>query len=84
MNTTIFFIFGTLVGSGITALAFRLGANTFKMGVHVITEPPEDSPEEEALDELIPDSYNYDTYTYYIEDLEQEEDETDPTDRLPN
>ena len=51
------------------------------MGVHVITDPPEDSSEEEALDELIPDSYNYDTYTDYIEDLEQEDDE-DP--RLPN
>ena len=80
VNTTIFFIFGLILGSGITAIAFRRGANTFKMGVHVITDPPEDSPEDEALEELIPDSYNYDTYEDYIQELEQEdlEDETLP------
>ena len=80
VNTTIYFIFGLLLGSGITAFAFRLGANTFKMGVRIITDPPEDSPEEDELNELIPDSYNYDTYDDYIQELEQEdlEDETHP------
>jgi len=81
VNNTIFFISGLLIGSGITAIAFRLGADTFKMGIEIITDPPEDSPSDEDLDELIPDSYNYDTYTEYIEDLEQKEDE-DPN--LPN
>ena len=80
VNNTFFFIIGTLVGSGITAIAFRLGANTFKMGVEIITDPPEGSTEEDELDELIAESYNYDTYTNYIDDLEQEEDKDD----LPN
>lgn len=80
VNNTFFFIIGTLVGSGITAIAFRLGANTFKMGVEIITDPPEGKTEEDELDELITESYNYDTYTNYIDDLEQEEDKDD----LPN
>ena len=80
VNNTFFFIIGTLVGSGITAIAFRLGANTFKMGVEIITDPPEVNAEEDELDELIAESYNYDTYTNYIDDLEQEEDKDD----LPN
>jgi hypothetical protein len=80
VNNTFFFIIGTLVGSGITAIAFRLGANTFKMGVEIITDPSEGNTEEDELDELITESYNYDTYTNYIDDLEQEEDKDD----LPN
>jgi len=82
VNTTIFFIFGLLLGSGITAIAFRLGANAIQTGIQIITDPQEVTPEEEALDELIADSYNYDTYTDYIQELEQEDDEEDP--RLPN
>lgn len=82
VNTTIFFIFGLLLGSGITAIAFRLGANAIQTGIQIITDPQEVAPEEEALDELIADSYNYDTYTDYIQELEQEDDEEDP--RLPN
>ena len=81
VNTTLFFIFGLLTGSGITAIAFKLGANAIENGIKIITEPQEEASEEEELDELISDSYNYDTYTNYIEDLEQKEDE-DPN--LPN
>ncbi len=78
MNTTTYFILGMVLGSGITIIAFRVAINTFKMGINFITEPVE-SIQEDNLDEPQSDSYNYDTYTDYIKELEDEEEQ-----ELPN
>jgi hypothetical protein len=72
----IYFISGTILGATVHHIATRLGASTVTKGIEFITEPsPIADGQDTALEQLIDEnSYNYDTYSDYIDGLEQIDD----------
>jgi len=75
----IYFIAGTILGASVHHIATRLGASTIAKGINIIVEPEPLEKEAEASLEQLQDenSYNYDTYTEYIDGLEQFDEDID-------
>jgi len=69
----LYFIGGTILGATVHHIATRLGASTVTKGIEFITEPPSiEDGQDTALEQLMDEnSYNYNTYSNYMNELEQ-------------